>query len=929
MKKRLISMLLTVLMVASFVGGVSVSAYADSNYQTISYTVKSGDTLVQICNNNNLNWSTCEAAIDKLNNLSSSNYRFLTVGSVLKLPATNEDATKIMAATTTTTTTVTTTTNGVSNTVTTTSTSSNSASASASYWLISYTMQKGETVSGVCNSLGINFESYKDTIKTLNGISSWSKVSAGKTIYLPTTTAPATGTSCYAVMSHSVAKGETATAICKAYGTSYSAVQSLIGKLNPNANMNNIKAGSTLLVPVPTVITSTSSATTTTVASSGSVVSGTTGTTSTGTTSTGTSSTGTSGSSSSKTYKLSTGTVTDGSISFTVNGKTATTAAAGAKVHINVAPGSYKALSSLSLTRADGSKATTISDGVFTMPESDVTVSATFTSGHYIGTSSKGGTVLLTLNGVEVSHAVKGAKVKVDVTPKDGYEISGISVVNTSNGKVVAGDVKNGGTFTMPDTTVMVQVTYKTSATYKLNKVNIDLNGSYALKSGNTEISSTIAGTKILIDADPADGYKVGTITVTTVNSNKKVTVNDNYFTMPTDDVNVSVSFVEANEKEVFSITVASSTDGWATALNGTKSTATAGETVTVDLTAVAGFYPVKYTVKANGSTKTYEYDRDGVNTFAMPSGDVVVTPYFEAAVATVTDITTNDSTIGEIVVSTNGKQLAKQAAGGAVEIADNATVPVQGNLTATVTLKKAGYSVSSIKLYSSNDKVEPIELTSGKAVSIPANLADTNIWVDVQYEANSVKLGASTVDSNVEGVWVTRLSDNTQLEKDAPIYTGETLNIYAKGKTGYDVKVYAVYTDANNKSKTVEITEDDGYNFTVPACSKFAVKVVSSAAERKLVVSSPYNEGVITVQVGSGKAQNVTSEAITVKTGEKVIIKSLGNGVTVTSNYADADGNALKLTSSNSNKQYTFTMPAIDSKETITVYIDGGAVSE
>jgi hypothetical protein len=279
--------------------------------------------------------------------------------------------------------------------------------------------------------------------------------------------------------------------------------------------------------------------------------------------------------------------------------------------------------------------------------------------------------------------------------------------------------------------------------------------------------------------------------------------------------------------------------------------------------------------------------------------------------------------------VSTNGKQLAKQAAGGAVEIADDATVAVQGNLTATVTLKKAGYSVSSIKLYSTNSNVAPIELTSGKAVSIPASLADTNIWVDVQYEANSVKLGASTVDSNVEGVWVTRLSDNTQLEKDAPIYTGETLNIYAKGKTGYDVKVYAVYTDANNKSKTVEITEDDGYNFTVPACSKFAVKVVSSAAERKLVVSSPYNEGVITVQVGSGKAQNVTSEAITVKTGEKVIIKSLGNGVTVTSDYKDADGNALKLTSSNSNKQYTFTMPAIDSDEILTVSIDGGAVSD
>jgi lysozyme len=312
-----------------------------------------------------------------------------------------------MAATTTTTTTVTTTTNGVSNTVTTTNTSSgSSASSSASYWLISYTMQKGETVSGVCNTLGINFDTYSSLIKSVNGISSWNKVSAGKTIYLPTTTAPVSGTSCYAVMSHTIAKGETATSICKAYGTSYSAVQKLISGLNPNSNMNSLKAGATLLVPVPTVITSTTTASTTT-SSSSTVVAG-TNTTTTGTTNTNTN-TGSTGSTT-KTYKLSTGTVTDGTIGFTVNGKSVTTAAAGSKVHITVTPGSYKALSSLTLTRADGSKATTISDGEFTMPESDVTVSATFSSGRYIGTSSNGGTVQLTLNGVEVSHAVKGAR---------------------------------------------------------------------------------------------------------------------------------------------------------------------------------------------------------------------------------------------------------------------------------------------------------------------------------------------------------------------------------------------------------------------------------------------------------------------------------------------------------------------------------------
>ena len=56
MKKRLISMLLAVLLVATMFGGTSISAYADSNYNTFKYTIVSGDTLLQICNNSGLNF---------------------------------------------------------------------------------------------------------------------------------------------------------------------------------------------------------------------------------------------------------------------------------------------------------------------------------------------------------------------------------------------------------------------------------------------------------------------------------------------------------------------------------------------------------------------------------------------------------------------------------------------------------------------------------------------------------------------------------------------------------------------------------------------------------------------------------------------------------------------------------------------------------
>ena len=74
MKKRLISMLLTVLMVASLFGGMSVSAYADEEYATQEYTLKSGDTLLKVCNKLGLNWYSCQTAINKLNNISEAQF---------------------------------------------------------------------------------------------------------------------------------------------------------------------------------------------------------------------------------------------------------------------------------------------------------------------------------------------------------------------------------------------------------------------------------------------------------------------------------------------------------------------------------------------------------------------------------------------------------------------------------------------------------------------------------------------------------------------------------------------------------------------------------------------------------------------------------------------------------------------------------------
>ena len=100
MKKRIISALLTVLMVMSLFTGLSVSAYADDeNPQVVEYTLKSGDYVLKLCGIQGINYFTCKDAIIKLNGLKSENdFRFLAVGRVIKLPATDAAALAIISS---------------------------------------------------------------------------------------------------------------------------------------------------------------------------------------------------------------------------------------------------------------------------------------------------------------------------------------------------------------------------------------------------------------------------------------------------------------------------------------------------------------------------------------------------------------------------------------------------------------------------------------------------------------------------------------------------------------------------------------------------------------------------------------------------------------------------------------------------------------
>lgn len=238
--KRFLSMVMAIVLAVSLFAGISVTASADG--EIVNYSVKSGDYLFKICRNQGLDYYACKSAIMALNGFTSeTQLNRIYVGQTIKLPASNA------VAATVTTTTVTTTTVGGTPVSSTTSTVV-AGGDEVAFFIVPHTVVSGETLYSICNSLGTSYAKYSQQILDMNGIKSVTHVWAGKTIYIPVEKQPTSGTY-MTVVKHKVQSGDTMTSICNNLGIGYSANYKLIDGLNDDVNLNYIKVGQTVLVP--------------------------------------------------------------------------------------------------------------------------------------------------------------------------------------------------------------------------------------------------------------------------------------------------------------------------------------------------------------------------------------------------------------------------------------------------------------------------------------------------------------------------------------------------------------------------------------------------------------------------------------------------------------------------------------------------------
>ena len=253
MKKRLISavlaaVLIFALMSTAFADGIPANA-------TETVTVAKGDTMYSLCLKNNFSYSTYKELLIKLNNMKDEySLTKIPVGKKIVLPTSKEAADELCKLL------------NVDIEKKNDKKQQNKLFSEvgdaakiptgdvAKYYIISYTMQKGDTVSNLLKKWDMSFKTYSQQILDLNGLTDFNHIAAGRTLYFPVEKIELTNEKTFTAVEHSVKSGDTAYSICKTYGMDYNKALSTLQLLNPAVDFTKIKVGQKLYIPVNGVV---------------------------------------------------------------------------------------------------------------------------------------------------------------------------------------------------------------------------------------------------------------------------------------------------------------------------------------------------------------------------------------------------------------------------------------------------------------------------------------------------------------------------------------------------------------------------------------------------------------------------------------------------------------------------------------------------
>lgn len=470
----------------------------------------------------------------------------------------------------------------------------------------------------------------------------------------------------------------------------------------------------------------------------------------------------------------------------------------------------------------------------FTMPASNVTISAEFKStggGEVTGqdpailfsVNGGGGEMTVTVNGDEINSGdtvEPGAKVIVTVTPDPDYVLEHLNIFQPKGGALdyeVEGDKY---TFTMPGTAVAVSATFE-----KLYSITVeDVEGGTV----TSPVAQSVANKQILLNVSVNEGYSLEQLIVTpTVGEPVYYNATSSYaaFQMPESDVTITPVFVKEYKIGV------SMTPGGSVTLS--RPTAQTGDEVTFTVTPHAG-YEMDGNPSISGLSGTIDNHGDGSYTFTMEDEDVMISVAFKQ-VAYAINVTTPDH--GK--VSTEPTAMA--AAGTTVTLSAE---PDTGYELVGYTVTKDGGGAVTVTNGQFTMPASAVTVTA--TFKLKQDQPDWSHWHKIDTWSNSVDGGIS-------------VGDDADMALAGSKVTFRVWHNYRYDY--YDYDVYVLNDRTGNRVSLDYSAYYDEYSFTMPD-DDVTIYVYFDYAGRYSITKDVEGDGSIYVRSSADKGDTVWIEA-------------------------------------------------------------------
>ena len=338
----------------------------------------------------------------------------------------------------------------------------------------------------------------------------------------------------------------------------------------------------------------------------------------------------------------------------------------------------------------------------------NLTVKATFTKKSFAVSLTKEGEGTITATGASNLNSVAyGTELTINATPAEGYELTAL----TANGTDILATKK---------IVVKDNLTIKATFAKKSFAVSLTKEGEGTITAtGASNLNSVAYGTELTINATPAKGYELVSITAggTDITATKKVVVKDN--------LTVKATFA----KKSFAVTLTKEGEGTITATGASDLNAVAyGTELTINATPARGYELVSITAGGTDITATKKIVvTDNVTvtaTFSKKNFAVSLTKVGEGTITATGASNLNSVAYGTeltiVATPAEGYELTALTANG-TDILATKKIVVKDNLTVKATFAKKTFAVT----LTSNEHgditiVEPVNL---KAVSYGTTL--------------------------------------------------------------------------------------------------------------------------------------------------------------------------------------------------------------